>query len=144
MAWFGGRGAEARGDIEARYQQLVNQDEYNSQHGMAPERLEVIDDSISDIVETMRGCEATDQVVDSMDADAKLMMQVLQERQGLWNVIYHINNNNNAFRLLARSQIGQGLWNNVLNRLHLPPGTTLAPAWRDRAEHGRAGTPRRL
>lgn len=134
MAWFGGRGAEARNDIEDRYQQLVNQDEYNSQHGMAPERLEVIDDAISDIVETMRGCEATDQVVDSMDADAKLMMEVLQERQGLWNIMYHINNNN-AFRLLARSQIGQGLWNNVINRLHLPPGTTLAPAWRNRAEH---------
>lgn len=121
MAWHGGRGAEIRTDESQIAQNIINEDEYDSQYGMSPARREAMRDAISDIVEIDRAPEAVDSIVNSMDGDARLMRELLCERHpGFNNIMYQINHN-----LLVRNLVRRGLAN-------LPPATLamINPRWR--------------
>lgn len=94
MAWHGGDGAQIENDVRTRIGEIVQDDAFNSQHGLRDVRLEGLDDTVSDFVETVRGQEATRAVIDSMDGDARLLFDVLTERTGWRNIRYHMLDNN--------------------------------------------------
>lgn len=86
MASHGGASNQVRDRVIGDVNGVLNEDQYNSQWGFRPHREDARQDLTRDLIETVRSPETVRQILDSGDADARLLEQLLCERRGIRGV----------------------------------------------------------